>query len=234
MTGLRIAVVQHEPATGLGAFGDLLREAEVTPDVIRAGEDALPEPGALDGVIVLGGSVRATHPALAEEQAWIGRVAAEGVPYLGVCLGAQLLAAALGGRVVRARRPEIGIRQVFLTDTARRDPLFEGVHGPLTVFQWHGDTFALPRGALPLAGSIDYRNQAFRWGRVCYGTPVPPRGHGPIGGRLAMGARLLGPAPGDWNRCGRALRRARTGGATASCPRPAASQQVAPRLRTRA
>jgi GMP synthase-like glutamine amidotransferase len=174
MMDLRIAVIQHEPATGLGAFTELIAAAGVEADVVRAWQDPLPELEALDGVIVLGGSARATDPALAEERAWIAKVAAAGVPYLGVCLGAQLLAGGLGGRIVPARRPEIGIGQVFLTDAGRRDPLFDALPSPLTVFQWHGDTFDLPRGAVPLAGSLDYRYQAFRWGTVAYGVQFHP------------------------------------------------------------
>jgi GMP synthase-like glutamine amidotransferase len=174
MMDLRIAVIQHEPATGLGAFSELMAAAGVEADIFRTWQDPLPAPRALDGVIVLGGSARATDPGLAEERAWIAKAVAAGMPYLGVCLGAQLLAAALGGRVVPARCPEVGIRQVFLTDAARRDPVFDSLRGPLTVLQWHGDTFTLPRGAVPLAGSIDNRYQAFRWGPAAYGVQFHP------------------------------------------------------------
>ena len=66
---MRIAVVQHETATGLGSFADLLREIGVTPEVVRAGKDPLPEPRALDSVIVLGGSARAADPSLADVRA---------------------------------------------------------------------------------------------------------------------------------------------------------------------
>jgi GMP synthase-like glutamine amidotransferase len=173
MPDLRIAVVQHEPATSLGAFGDLLARAAVELELVRSWRDALPEPDELDGVIVLGGSMTASDTLLAHERRWIGLLA-ERVPYLGICLGAQLLAAALGAAVFRGPRPEIGMHDVYLTDAARRDPLFTGLPGRLRVFQWHADTFALPSGAVPLAGSIGYRYQAFRSGALAYGVQFHP------------------------------------------------------------
>jgi GMP synthase-like glutamine amidotransferase len=173
-TGLRIAVLQHEPATGLGTFTEILAGAEVEIDVVRAWQDPLPEPRALDGVIVLGGGARASDPGLSDTRNWIATAAHARTPYLGICLGAQQLAAALGAHVFPGRRPEIGIRDVFLTDAARLDPLFGGFPGRLRVFQWHEDTFTLPTGAVPLAGSIDYRHQAFRWGPYAYGLQFHP------------------------------------------------------------
>lgn len=172
-TELRIAVVQHEPATSLGSFAELLARASIEVEVVRAWRDVLPEPGELDGVIALGGSISAGDPDLADERRWIAALAPR-IPYLGICLGGQLLAAALGAPVGRGPRPEIGMHDVYLTDAARRDPLFAGLPGRLRVFEWHGDTFALPNGALPLAGSIAYRYQAFRWGRHAYGVQFHP------------------------------------------------------------
>jgi GMP synthase-like glutamine amidotransferase len=170
---MRIAVVQHEPVTGVGAFGDLLARAGVEFELVRAWRDALPQPDKLDGVIALGGSMAASDASLADERRWIGGLAPR-VPYLGICLGAQLLAAALGAAVYRGPRPEIGIHDVYLTDAARRDPLFMEVPRRSRVFQWHEDTFALPAGAVPLAGSIAFRYQAFRWGTGAYGVQFHP------------------------------------------------------------
>jgi GMP synthase-like glutamine amidotransferase len=171
---LRVAVVQHETSTGLGAFTELLAGGGVEAEIFRGWQDPLPDPQAVDGVIVLGGSGRASDPALADSRHWIASVVAAETPYLGICLGAQLLADALGARVFPGRRPEIGIGDVFLTDAAGGDPLFGGLPARLRVFQWHEDTFTLPTGAVPLAGSIDYRYQAFRWGRHVYGLQFHP------------------------------------------------------------
>jgi GMP synthase-like glutamine amidotransferase len=170
----RIAVLQHEPATGLGSFADLLAHAGAETEVVRTWQDPLPDARAFDGVIVLGGSAGASDPALAGVRCWIDSAVLAETPYLGICLGAQLLAAALGAPVFPGRRLEIGISDIFLTDGARRDPVFAGLPARLRVFQWHADTFDLPRGAVPLAGSIDYRYQAFRWGAYAYGLQFHP------------------------------------------------------------
>jgi GMP synthase (glutamine-hydrolysing) len=91
------------------------------------------------------------------------------IPVLGVCLGAQLLAHALGANVFRGQQPEIGFAPVELTTEGRRDVIFNGVPSPVPVFHWHGDTFDLPVGAALLASSANYSNQAFRFGKRAYG-----------------------------------------------------------------
>jgi GMP synthase (glutamine-hydrolysing) len=82
-----------------------------------------------------------------------------------VCLGAQLLAAALGARVYKGDRPEVGLLPVELTADAAADPVFRAAPPRFTTLQWHGDSFDLPSGATLLAGSPAYPNQAFRTGR---------------------------------------------------------------------
>jgi GMP synthase (glutamine-hydrolysing) len=106
-------------------------------------------------------------PWLAHERALIADAVRSGVPYWGVCLGAQLLAASLGARVYRGERPEIGVHHdVELTDAAGIDPVFADARSPITTLQWHGDTFELPVGATLLASSPAFANQAFAWGRA--------------------------------------------------------------------
>jgi GMP synthase-like glutamine amidotransferase len=92
---------------------------------------------------------------------------ADDIPVWGVCLGAQLLAAALGARVYEGPTPEVGIHQVLLTDEGAADPLFGALPGAFDVLQWHADTFELPAGATLLASSPAYPHQAFRYAR-CY------------------------------------------------------------------
>ena len=125
------------------------------------------------GLVILGGPMNVDevdkYPHLAKEVEWIGQALAAGLPTLGICLGAQLLAKALGARVYPNRVKEIGWYRVDLTPHADRDALFEGGGKRITVFQWHGDTFDLPPNTVRLAQSPLCRNQAFRYGRSAYG-----------------------------------------------------------------
>jgi GMP synthase-like glutamine amidotransferase len=108
-------------------------------------------------------------PWLVDERALLGEAVAAGLPVLGVCLGAQQLAAALGAEVTPGPLPECGIGEVHLTIDAIGDPVFGAAPTPLPCVHWHGDTFSLPDGAVRLAGSDAYENQAFRAGERAYG-----------------------------------------------------------------
>ncbi len=125
------------------------------------------------GLVILGGSMNVDqvdeYPFLSREVEWIQQALAAGLPTLGICLGAQLLAKALGARVYPNRVKEIGWYRVDLTPHADRDALFEGGGKRITVFHWHGDTFDLPPGTIRLAENQHCRNQAFRYGRSAYG-----------------------------------------------------------------
>jgi GMP synthase-like glutamine amidotransferase len=171
--GLRIVVLQHEPETGLGAFATLLDEAHVDYEIVETLRGRLPDAAAFDGAIALGGSLDALDSRFVETRRWIFDAVLRGLPFLGVCLGGQLLASALGAAVERQARPELGVHDVYLTDAGRRDPLFSGLPGRLAVFGWHEDRFDLPPGALPLAGSIACTYQAFRI-HAAYGLQFHP------------------------------------------------------------
>ena len=170
---LRVVVLQHERETGLGAFAPLLEEAAVDYDVVHTLDGPLPPAGAFDGAIALGGSLSAHDERLVTERRWIRDAVLAGVPFLGICLGAQLLAAGLGARVERQARPEIGVHDVYLTPAAGQDPLFAGFPARLRVAGWHGDRFSLPRGAVLLAGSA-HAYQAFRLETAAYGLQFHP------------------------------------------------------------
>jgi GMP synthase-like glutamine amidotransferase len=111
----------------------------------------------------------AAYPFLRHEHRFLMRVLAQGIPLLGICLGSQLLAKALGARVYRNPQQEIGWDTVDLTPAGATDPLFAGLTSPVPVFQWHGDAFDLPAGATPLASSPLCTHQAFRYNDQVYG-----------------------------------------------------------------
>jgi GMP synthase (glutamine-hydrolysing) len=108
-------------------------------------------------------------PYLKSEIRLIERALSEGVPVLGVCLGSQLVAAALGAAVTRATRSEIGWHEVRLRDAAQDDPLWAGSPMSFVPLHWHGDVFELPRGAIALASSEQTQHQAFRFGVKTWG-----------------------------------------------------------------
>jgi GMP synthase (glutamine-hydrolysing) len=170
---LHLAVLAHEPHTGLGAFAEQLKANDVSYEVLCTTAGAMPDYRSFDGTIALGGSLGVHDARLLAAHAWVRDAVLAGRPFLGVCLGGQLLASALGARVA-CGRPEVGIHDVFLTDAAERDPLFGGLPARLAVFGWHEDTFDLPRGAVPLAGSIRCTYQAFRFGPAAYGLQFHP------------------------------------------------------------
>ena len=170
---LHLAVLAHEPETGLGAFAAQLEANEVSYDVLCTTTGALPDYRGFDGTIALGGSLAVHDDRLFAAHDWVRDAVLAGQPYLGVCLGGQLLASALGARVARGR-PEVGVHDVFLTDAAERDPLFAGLRARLPVLGWHEDSFDLPPGGVPLAGSVRSTYQAFRFGAVAYGLQFHP------------------------------------------------------------
>lgn len=152
----------------------MIEREGILQEVVEVDEgQPIPDPTEFDALLVFGGPMNvdeeAEYPWLVAEKLAIERAVRAGVPYLGMCLGAQLLARCLGGRVYRAVRPEVGVLEVRLTDAAERDPVFSRLPDPLPCFQWHGDTFDLPPEATLLAASDVCPNQAFRWGSAAYG-----------------------------------------------------------------
>jgi GMP synthase (glutamine-hydrolysing) len=171
---MRVLVLQHIACEPPGVFEDVLRErgAELHRIELDEGE-ALPDWREYDAIVAMGGPMSANDDGelrwLAAEKSLIAEAVRADIPYWGVCLGVQLLAASLGARVYSGPEPEVGLLPVSLTDEARDDPVFGEAPRELVTLQWHGDTFELPGGAVRLASSPVYANQAFRVRRA-YGV----------------------------------------------------------------
>jgi GMP synthase (glutamine-hydrolysing) len=170
-----ILVIKHVEQEGPGMLGTFLEDAGWPIETLELWRgEALPESlGHVAAVIMLGGPMNVyeeeAYPFLKDEDRLIKQVLKEEIPFLGICLGAQLLAKACGARVMKATQQEIGWYGVALTAEGLRDRLFRGVVSPLTVFQWHGDTFDVPEGGKLLCRSDVVPNQAFKVGSCAYG-----------------------------------------------------------------
>ncbi|MBN2330059.1 MAG: type 1 glutamine amidotransferase [Candidatus Omnitrophica bacterium] len=127
----------------------------------------------LGAIIVLGGPMNVDDenrfPYLIEEKSFIRRCVEDSVPVLGICLGAQLLARVFDAQVYKNQHSELGCMDVELTKEGMKNPLFDQISSPMTVFQWHGDTFDLPKGADLLAQSPACLHQAFSVNNRFYG-----------------------------------------------------------------
>jgi len=169
---VRVHVCQHVPFEPPGAIADwaVNRGHDLTRTRLHA-DDALPDPATIDWLVVMGGPMGAydmeEYPWLADERQLIAAVAERGDRVLGICLGAQQVAAALGAEVYPADATEIGWGSVTATPEVA-DTVFEPLGDAYQVLHWHGDTFDLPDGATRTARSTACTNQAFvaREGRV--------------------------------------------------------------------
>lgn len=173
---MRILVFQHIEVEHPGIFRDFLAADAIPWDAVEldAGEE-IPDLGGYDALWVMGGPMDVweedQHPWLGPEKAAIREAVKDrGMPFLGVCLGHQLLAEALGGRVAAMKAPEVGILDVELTAEGVRDPLFEGLAEVFKSLQWHGsEVVEPPPGACILARSPACGVQALRVGEIAYG-----------------------------------------------------------------
>jgi GMP synthase (glutamine-hydrolysing) len=171
----RLLVLQHVAHEILGNLDPLLRRAGFRIRYLNFGRqpDAVPNADRYHGLIVLGGPMNCDqvdrHRHLGAEVDCIRQCVADGKPVLGICLGAQLLARALHAPVTPNPVKEIGWYAVQPTAAGRSDPLFRHFGAAEQIFQWHGDTFAIPDGAVHLATSGACAHQAFRYGEHAYG-----------------------------------------------------------------
>jgi GMP synthase (glutamine-hydrolysing) len=162
-----LLAIQHVPWEGPHRILDACGALQVRTVKPLAGQE-LPAHAEVAGAVVMGGPMNVDEverfPALAAEREWLAEAVRRELPVLGVCLGAQLLARALGAEVRPGERPEIGFTPVAVAEPD--DPVLGGLAPSTEVLHWHGDVFELPDGAQPLASSAQTEHQAFRLGNA--------------------------------------------------------------------
>jgi GMP synthase (glutamine-hydrolysing) len=168
----RLLVVQHEPSSPPGLLALAAAATGVELQVVEAPGEPVPVTlDGADGLVVLGGAMdfdeTDDYPHLARTMDLLADAAARSAPALGICLGAQLAAAALGGRAYPGPAgEELGWTKVELTEAGRTDPVLGALQEPAELFEWHHDSFDPPPGAVVLAAGAVYPTQAFRLGSV--------------------------------------------------------------------
>ena len=170
-----VLLVGHDPNETFGVAPKALANAGVEVLEHRAGkDDRLPNLEDVGAVVVFGGEMNVDmtdrHPFLETERHYVRGAIDLGIPYLGICLGAQMLARAMDHRVFPAGTREFGFNTLHLTDPARDDRLMAAFRDGDLVFHWHQDTFELPEGATLLGTGDDVYLQAFRVGDHAWGV----------------------------------------------------------------
>ncbi len=162
-----LLAIQHVPWETPHRILDACGSLAVRTVKPLAGQE-LPDHDEVAGAVVMGGPMSVDdverHPALEAEREWLAGAVRRELPVLGICLGAQLLARALGAEVKPGEGPELGFAPVEILDPD--DPILGALAPSTTVLHWHGDVFDLPEGAQPLARSVQTEHQAFRHGNA--------------------------------------------------------------------
>jgi GMP synthase (glutamine-hydrolysing) len=175
---LRVLAVVYQDDAGPGVFGSTVIEsgAELVEWRPQLGE---PEPSGFDAVMVFGGAMHPhqveEHPWLEDQRSWLRGLLTSDVPALGVCLGAELLGEAAGGKVVQLDSPEIGWREARLTEGASSDPVFGALPASFPSLQWHSYALEPPAGALArtAASAQAYRLAPRAWGIQFHAEVTP-------------------------------------------------------------
>ncbi len=168
-------IIKHIDIEGPGTFGEFLRKKGIHWDTVElANGGRLPSsPKGYRAVVVLGGPMNVyeenKYPFLAEEDRFIKECLSLNIPYLGICLGSQLLAKAAGANVVRSPVKEIGWYHINLTDKGKEDPVLKDLLPEAPVFHWHSDMFEIPPEGDLLATASGCPHQAFKVGANAYG-----------------------------------------------------------------
>ena len=177
--GNMIVFIQNDQDVPAGAYADWLLEEGIPFRIVRPYlNEEIPLPDKIAASIVLGGVMGANetakYPSLLTVRNFIHHTVTAGRPYLGICLGGQLLADVFGAPVRSNTHGERGVHSINLTREGINDPLFHGVPEQFISFQWHNDSFDIPAGALRLANSAACPNQALRYGKNAYGLQFHP------------------------------------------------------------
>jgi GMP synthase-like glutamine amidotransferase len=178
---MSVLILKNIVSEGPGTIEDFLLGQGTPYKVIDLEREAVPHTGAFDALVMMGGPMSVNeedvYPYITREIGLVREFIAQGKRVFGVCLGAQIMARALGARVYVGPEKEIGWHDIELTEDGIRDPLMNklAVHPRagdfwrrFNVFHWHGETFDIPEGAVRLAKSEIYPNQAFRYGSGAY------------------------------------------------------------------
>ncbi len=172
---MSLLVFQHHPNENPAQLGTILNDHGHKLRTIKLyeGEPVPPDLDDVDGVLSMGGPQNvdeaAKYPWITDEMAYLKLAHEKGLPIVGVCLGAQLIAAALGGKVAAMAQPEVGWQNVKLAFPGQIDPIYQGITWDSMQFHLHGqEVTALPPGATPLSGSKQCKTQAFKVGLTTY------------------------------------------------------------------
>ena len=168
--------LQQVAFEGPGVFRRALENAGYHVHQTIVPTEGLPPQGQIDFLLILGGPMSVNDPDswIAQEVRFVASAIAQGIPVVGICFGAQLLAKVLGGTVGPGPKFEIGMVPVALTDEGKADPVFRDLPDSFSVFQWHGEGISLASTGLPLAASQDFPIQAFRHQDRVYGLLFHP------------------------------------------------------------
>jgi GMP synthase-like glutamine amidotransferase len=180
-----ILIVQNDIQVPAGTLTDFLDRRKYPFQTIRLFDgDAFPEWEHLTGIVVLGGSMgvndESEFPFMNGLKKWIQSAVTLELPFMGICLGGQLLAGACSGQVKSHHRGEHGCREVHLNNAGKDERLFQGLPETFISYQWHQDSFIPPEDAIVLAVSPDCPYQAFRVGKRAWGLQFHPEVDGPI------------------------------------------------------
>ncbi|MFA6282068.1 MAG: type 1 glutamine amidotransferase [Candidatus Omnitrophota bacterium] len=174
-----ILMIKHARTEGPGTLGEFFKATSWEIRVTELWNKALlPRINDCEAIISLGGPMNVyeteKYSFLKKEEEFLIKALEKNIPILGICLGAQLLAKASGAKVIKAKHKEIGWYEVKLTTEGKQDPLFRNMVKNLEVFQWHEDSFGVPKQAELLATSGTCKNQAIRVGKNAWGLQYHP------------------------------------------------------------
>ena len=178
---MSVLILKNIKAEGPGTIEKFLRDSNIPYEIIELESKIIPDTAMFDTLVMLGGPMSVNesdiYPYITKEEELTREFIAKGKKVLGICLGAQIMAKALGAKVYKGPKPEIGWHDIELTDAGLRDhamkelamhPETENFQKKFKVFHWHGETFDIPSRAERLAKSDLYPNQAFKYGDNAY------------------------------------------------------------------